>query len=180
MSRNALPPARRASEAALDALIDPGTSDVSGIGGTPDTVGAPSTGDTPSINGTPGPTATAITAGSSVNPRNSDVEGTLGTRGYSVTPGARDHSYTEENRSAEGIPGTPGTSGTVTTELREHVKVRRALVDQMRDAVWFFSEHGRPRVRLGELLDEAVSAWLDDAKRQHNGGEDFPRKGPLR
>ena len=66
------------------------------------------------------------------------------------------------------------------TEPWEHVKVRRALADEMRDAVWFLSEHGRPRVRLGELLDEAVSAWLDEVKREHNGGEDFPRRGRLR
>lgn len=30
-------------------------------------------------------------------------------------------------------------------ERRDHVKVARSLADEMRDAVWFFSEHGRPR-----------------------------------
>jgi len=50
----------------------------------------------------------------------------------------------------------------------------------MRDAVWFLSEHGRPRVQLGELFDEAVRAWLDAAKAEHNGGEPFPVRGRLR
>lgn len=63
---------------------------------------------------------------------------------------------------------------------RQHVKLRADLADQMRDAVWFFSEHGRPRVQLGELLDEAIAAWLEQSKRAHNGGDDFPHKGRLR
>jgi len=46
--------------------------------------------------------------------------------------------------------------------------------------VWFLSEHGRPRVQLGELLDEAIEAWLTDAKKQHNGGQAFPHRGRLR
>jgi hypothetical protein len=50
----------------------------------------------------------------------------------------------------------------------------------MRDAVWFLSEHGRPRVQLGELLDEAVEAWLAEAKKTHNEGQDFPHRGRLR
>lgn len=63
---------------------------------------------------------------------------------------------------------------------RQHVKLRADLADQMRDAVWFLSEHGRPRVQLGELLDEAVTAWLEQSKQAHNGGADFPHKGRLR
>ncbi len=42
---------------------------------------------------------------------------------------------------------------------------------------WFLSGHGRPRVQLGELLDEAIEAWLSDAKEQHNGGQTFPHLG---
>jgi hypothetical protein len=60
------------------------------------------------------------------------------------------------------------------------VKLRRSLADEMRDAVWFLSEHGRPRVQLGEILDEAVERWLTEVKQEHNGGEDFPRRGRLR
>lgn len=139
MSRNALPPTRRASEAALDALIDPGTS------------------------GTPG------------------SSGTWGTRETFVTAGTPDNGGTSNTSGTEGAPGTRGNPiASIPTEPREHVKVRRALADEMRDAVWFLSEHGRPRVRLGELLDEAVSAWLDEVKREHNGGEGFPRRGRLR
>ena len=136
MSRNALPPTRRASEAALDALINPGTP------------------------------------GSS---------GTWSTRDTSVTAGTPDGGGTSNTSGTESASGTRGTSSaSMPTEPREHVKVRRALADEMRDAVWFLSEHGRPRVRLGELLDEAVSAWLDEVKREHNGGEGFPRRGRLR
>jgi hypothetical protein len=54
------------------------------------------------------------------------------------------------------------------------------LADEMRDAVWFLSEHGRPRVQLGEILDEAVERWLTEVKQEHNGGKDFPRRGRLR
>ncbi len=64
--------------------------------------------------------------------------------------------------------------------LRQHVKLRSDLADEVRDAVWFLSEHGRPRVQLGELLDEAVDAWLADAKVRYNGGGDFPHRGRLR
>lgn len=119
-----------------------------------------------------------------------------------VTPGTRDDRDNEDIQNASGTPGTPGASGTsvdrddpgtsasrVTRgaagvrhppEPRDHVKLRRSLADEMRDAVWFLSEHGRPRVQLRELLDEAVAAWLAQAKANHNGGEDFPRRGRLR
>jgi len=60
------------------------------------------------------------------------------------------------------------------------LKLRRDLADEMRDAVWFLSGHGRPRVQLGEMLDEAIEAWLSDAKEQHNGGQTFPHRGRLR
>lgn len=124
--RNALPPGRRASEAALDSLLDPGTS---------------------------------------------------GTSGFSVTRGTPGNGNTSDNR---GTGGTRGASGARSNEPRDHVKLRRSLADEMRDAVWFLSEHGRPRVQLGEILDEAVERWLTEVKQEHNGGEDFPRRGRLR
>ena len=130
--RNALPPGRRASEAALDSLIDPGTSGFSVTRGTPD------------------------------NGRTSD------NRGSTVTSDIRD------------TKGTQGASGARSNEPRDHVKLRRSLADEMRDAVWFLSEHGRPRVQLGEILDEAVERWLTEVKQEHNRGEDFPRRGRLR
>src|SRR3954464_3274939 len=34
--------------------------------------------------------------------------------------------------------------------------------------------------KLGELLDEAVEAWLAEAKKTHNQGQDFPHRGRLR
>lgn len=130
--RNALPPGRRASEAALDSLIDPGTS------------------------------GTSVIRGPSDNRSTSDN---------------RDSSVTSGNR---GTGGIRGASGARSIEPRDHVKLRRSLADEMRDAVWFLSEHGRPRVQLGEILDEAVERWLTEVKQKHNGGENFPRRGRLR
>lgn len=135
MPRNALPPGRRASEAALDSLLDPGTS------------------------------GTSVSRDTSVN------GSTSSNRDSTVISGPRDNRDTEDIRD---------TSGTRSIEPRDHVKLRRSLADEMRDAVWFLSEHGRPRVQLGEILDEAVERWLTDVKQQHNGGEDFPRRGRLR
>ena len=134
--RNALPPVRRASEAALDSLIDPGTPGTSGFSVT-----------------------------------RTDNGSTSDNRGSTVTSGIRD---TRDTR------GTQGASGARSNEPRDHVKLRRSLADEMRDAVWFLSEHGRPRVQLGEILDEAVERWLTEVKQEHNGGEDFPRRGRLR
>lgn len=133
--RNALPPGRRASEAALDSLIDPGTSGTSG---------------------------TSVPGGSSDNRSTSDN---------------RDSSVISGNRDTGGVRGA---SGAPSIEPRDHVKLRRSLADEMRDAVWFLSEHGRPRVQLGEILDEAVERWLTEVKQEHNGGENFPRRGRLR
>jgi hypothetical protein len=136
--RNALPPGRRASEAALDSLIDPGTSG---------------------------------TSGASVLRDSSDNRSTSDNRGSTVTSGIRG------NRDTGGVRGA---SGARSIEPRDHVKLRRSLADEMRDAVWFLSEHGRPRVQLGEILDEAVERWLTEVKQEHNGGENFPRRGRLR
>lgn len=153
MPRNALPPPRRASEAALEALIDPGNAVTSGT------------------NGTSGLVRSAVAPGSA---------------GALVTRGTNDTSEIRETRDVRGNPDTPGssnnagTSGATSHPPREHVKIRRALADEMRDAVWFLTERGRPRVQLGELLDEAVVAWLTESQRQHNGGAKFPRRGRLR
>ncbi len=184
MSRNALPPTRRPSEAALDALTDPGTS---GTTVTRDDAGNRGTRGTPDASGNGGnPVASETTENlvTSVTLETADVQGTTGTSITTDTarnpgnPGVSGNSGDLGNSSKPGNSSNSGTSRPV--DLREHVKIRRALADEMRDAVWFFSEHGRPRVQLGELLDEAVSDWLDQVKRDHNGGEDFPRKGRLR
>lgn len=106
----------------------------------------------------------------------SDTRGTPESRGVAGTSGAR------------GVSGTRDTSGSqqgtaadgAHRKVRTHVKVHGPLVDEMRDAVWFLSEHGRPRVQLGELIDEAVTEWLSQIKAELNGGEDFPRRGRLR
>ncbi len=113
--------------------------------------------------------------------------GTSGTAVTSDTSGNQSLAVTSEVSATSGTISTSGnrvTSGTSpskrSAELRDHVKVARPLVDEMRDAVWFLSEHGRPRVQLGELFDEAVRAWLDAVKAEANGGESFPVRGRLR
>lgn len=95
-------------------------------------------------------------------------------------PGTQGTPSVQGNRGFQDTSGTPGTEQWTKPALRDHVKLRRDLADEVRDAVWFLSEHGRPRVQLGELLDEAIEAWLTDAKKQHNGGQAFPHRGRLR
>lgn len=98
-----------------------------------------------------------------------------------------DHLGTLDTRGNSGHPGDsvqePGGAATPTrprSPSRQHVKVRSDLVDQMRNAVWFLSEHGRPRVQLVEVFDEAVEQWLTANKQRYNDGEDFPERGRLR
>jgi hypothetical protein len=121
--------------------------------------------DTLTDPGTPG------TSDPSVTPVNSVASDSRDTAG---TPGSSDH------RGVSDTAGTRGTSEKPKPAARDHVKLRRDLAADMRDAVWFLSEHGRPRVQLGELLDEAVEAWLAEAKKTHNEGQDFPHRGRLR
>ena len=55
------------------------------------------------------------------------------------------------------------------------------LLQQARDAVLLLRQRaGRPTMTLTEALDEAVETWLDEMRKQHNGGEAFPRQGGLR
>lgn len=114
----------------------------------------------------PGPTPPGRTV-TSVRPveDTSDTPGTSDTLVASGTPGVQ----TVKNASASAKPAA-----------RQHVKLRGDLADELRDAVWFLGASTRPRVQLGELLDEAVGEWLAKVKAEHNGGEDFPRKGRLR
>jgi hypothetical protein len=121
--------------------------------------------DTLTDPGTPG------TSDPSVTPVNSVASDSRDTAG---TPGSSDH------RGVLDTAGTRGTSEKPKPAARDHVKLRRDLAADMRNAVWFLSEHGRPRVQLGELLDEAVEAWLAEAKKTHNEGQDFPHRGRLR
>lgn len=118
--------------------------------------------------------------------------GTSVTRGTGGVSGARTASGTRGTSDTRGTSGTantggnavaPGTSDTSTERKplpRQHVKVRSDLADEVRAAVWFLSERGRPRVQLGELLDEALEEWLAAAKKLHNEGRDFPDRGRLR
>jgi hypothetical protein len=121
--------------------------------------------DTLTDPGTPGTSDPSVTPANSVSGDSRDTAG---------TPGSSDH------RGVLDTAGTRGTSEKPKPAARDHVKLRRDLAADMRDAVWFLSEHGRPRVQLGELLDEAVEAWLAEAKKTHNEGQDFPHRGRLR
>ncbi len=113
----------------------------------------------------------------------------VGTRGTSVTRDSLGIEGTQEllgaqessdNRGTRGTRDVQHVAGRPNSVPRDHVKLRRDLAGEVRDAVWFLSEHGRPRVQLGELLDEAIEAWLANAKGQHNDGRDFPHRGRLR
>jgi hypothetical protein len=54
------------------------------------------------------------------------------------------------------------------------------LLQQARDAVLFLRQKGRPTMALTEVLDEAMTGWLDEMRKEHNGGEPFPSQGRLR
>ena len=174
-------------------IVTAGTSD--GL----DSVGLPGTADNPGVAGTAGIASTSDNLDGSVAPGAAGNAGTAGTAGTSENPGAggnADVSHSPGGRPRRGaakqraavaevdVSGNRGTSDTSSVKSaatpRDHVKVARPLVAEMRDAVWFLSEHGRPRVQLGELLDEAIGAWLRAAKADHNGGQAFPVKGRLR
>jgi hypothetical protein len=118
-----------------------------------------------------------------------DISGTGDVLGPSVTsgtsepldvPGTSVGAGTSDSLDTSGASSDPDTSERRPPARRTHVKLRNDLACEMRDAVWFLSEHGRPRVQLGELLDEAIEAWLAEAKKTHNKGQHFPHRGLLR
>lgn len=99
------------------------------------------------------------------------------------TPGSSDTSVSSGTSDTPTRVPTTASSAPQATQARvarQHVKLRGDLADSLRDAVWFLSEHGRPRVQLGEVLDEAVGEWLRRATAEHNEGQPFPHKGRLR
>lgn len=63
---------------------------------------------------------------------------------------------------------------------RDPTKVDAELLQQMRDFTAFIRGKGRPMAELGELLDEALSEYLDRKRRELNEGERFPHIGRLR
>lgn len=167
-----------------------GASDYSGVVGTADAAKIEDnsvTSDTPvTLAGFGSAADTTDIAGVAGNSGSVRDRATTEIKGVSATQGAR-----QKRTSKASVPavtdvasGDRGTSDAPAPRPaatpRDHVKVARPLVDEMRDAVWFLSEHGRPRVQLGELLDEAISAWLKDVKAQHTRGATFPVRGRLR
>ncbi len=166
--RNALPPRGsgivRPMDRTLDSLTDTGAS-APGTSGTRDTSGAFGDLDVGAVQ------------------RDRDIRGNAddsGTRGVTGTGDTRGTPDTTDSGSTRGTSGTRGTSEERRPMPRQHIKLRSDLADELRAAVWFLSERGRPRVQLGELLDEAVEAWLEEAKQRHNEGQAFPDRGRLR
>jgi sugar (pentulose or hexulose) kinase len=121
------------------------------------------------------------TSGNPNTPGTPDISGTGDAPGASVTSVPLDAHGTSVGASGtSGTSSEPDTSERRPPTRRTHVKLRNDLACEVRDAVWFLSEHGRPRVQLGELLDEAIEAWLAEAKKTYNEGQDFPHRGLLR
>ena len=152
----------------LDTLTDPGTPGTSDVSGDRGNSAEREDAATSVTRGTAG---TSDNAGTSATSDDLGTRDSLGDRGNSVNTGTSGSRGTSDNL---------GTSPERKLAPRDHVKLRRDLAAEMRDAVWFLTEHGRPRVQLGELLDEAVEGWLADAKKTHNGGDHFPHRGRLR
>src|SRR5512142_631768 len=63
---------------------------------------------------------------------------------------------------------------------RDPTKVDAELLQQMRDLTAFIRGKGRPMAELGELLDEALSGYLDRRRDELNEGQAFPYVGRLR
>lgn len=200
---------RPALDEALDRLTDPGyptppasqdTADNSGTSGTVGNQG--NQGNQSALGESVAEHGISNSRGAGA-PGNPGTPGTPGTPGVSDTRDALDNGGVPSSRPVSALdtggtvgtpstPGTAGTSGTTdtsgagekraasTTGARQHVKLDTALAIELRNAVWFLSEHGRPRVKLGEVLDEAVSEWLSKVKNQANNGQNFPHVGPLR
>jgi hypothetical protein len=84
------------------------------------------------------------------------VSDNLGNAGHLVTRAARK-------------PGPPRTA-----EPRQHLKVRATLAEELRDAVSYMIDHGQPRTKLNEVIDQAVERWLAQAKKELMNGNDFP------
>lgn len=59
-------------------------------------------------------------------------------------------------------------------------KYDRELLQQLRDAVLFLRQRGRPTMGLIDVLDEAITEWLERQKQAVNDGKDFPPGGNLR
>src|SRR5512144_532470 len=63
---------------------------------------------------------------------------------------------------------------------RDPTKVNAELLQQMRHLTAFIRGRGRPMAELGELLDEALSEYLDRRRDELNEGQAFPNVGRLR
>lgn len=63
---------------------------------------------------------------------------------------------------------------------RDPTKVNAELLQQMRNLTAFIRGRGRPMAELGELLDEALSEYLDRRRNELNEGQAFPYVGRLR
>lgn len=96
----------------------------------------------------------------------------------------------ESQGATEDVPDVPDVrdvSGVVPISQVDKKRSRIAgpkwdpdLLQQARDAVLFLRQKGRPTMALTEALDEAMTRWLNEVRKEHNGGEPFPSQGRLR
>ncbi len=85
------------------------------------------------------------------------------------------------------VPDVPDGSAGSPVSPRQPKAVRiagpkydRELLQQLRDAVLFLRQRGRPTMGLIDVLDEAITQWLQRQKQAVNDGKNFPPGGNLR
>jgi hypothetical protein len=81
---------------------------------------------------------------------------------------------------SEGTDLRPQPKRTKPPARRDPTKVDADLLQQMRNLTAFVRGRGHPMAELGELLDEALSEYLERRRHELNGGEGFPDVGRLR
>lgn len=85
---------------------------------------------------------------------------------------------------ASPVPGVPDGSHVLPRPPKAGriagPKYDRELLQQLRDAVLFLRQRGRPTMGLIDVLDEAITQWLERQKQAVNDGNDFPPGGNLR
>lgn len=89
---------------------------------------------------------------------------------------------TEPEKASERSRTTPASARKATASAKAHATFHLSveIVDEARDAVSALA--GPPlHLTLAELVDRALRAELGRLRKQHNGGEPFPkRRAPIR
>lgn len=120
--------------------------------------------------------------------QNSALGGLPGSALSSLVPPMA-HPLAVPNRAAEVVDASdaskvaeicPQPKPTKPPTRRDPTKVDAELLQQMRNLTAFIRGRGRPMAELGELLDEALSEYLDRRRNELNEGQAFPYVGRLR